>query len=263
MLRRRVQLSDIQFIVLVSLLVFFMLIFIFNVPKKLSSIIDPEFSELVMLQSELLAWKARVSDLEFKLKFEQEQNLLLTTRLNELIKRVEMLEGDTKILTKEKATLLVMGENAFGLADRNAMRRAGVLFHRLVNAGFNDLREELQRKRSEGRQYKIVHISSHAGADGIQFSDGLKDGNEVSDIMDGVELLFLASCSNVRVADSILGVVDNVVVVYENVDTRDMENFVFEFYNELKLDFDIRRSFNAALSKSPSVSEYVDLRTIH
>ena len=255
--------SDIQFIVLVSLLVFFMLIFIFNVPKKLSSIIDPEFSELVMLQSELLAWKARVSDLEFKLKFEQEQNLLLTTRLNELIKRVEMLEGDTKILTKEKATLLVMGENVFGLADRNAMRRAGVRFHRLVNAGFSDLREELQRKRSEGRQYKIVHISSHAGADGIQFSDGLKDGNEVSDIMDGVELLFLASCSNVRVADSILGVVDNVVVVYENVDTRDMENFVFEFYNELKLDFDIRRSFNAALSKSPSVSEFVDLRTIH
>lgn len=255
--------SDIQFIVLVSLLVFFMLIFIFNVPKKLSSIIDPEFSELVRLQSELLAWKSRVSDLELKLKYEQEQNALLTAKLNELIKRVEMLEGDNKILTKEKATLLVMGENSFGMADRNALRRAGVLFHRLVDAKFVDLREELHRKRSEGRQYRIVHISSHAGESGIQFSDGTRTGQEVSDIMDGVELLFLASCSNVKLADSILGVVDNVIVVYEQVDTDEMEHFVYEFYNELKKDFEIKRSFTAALIKMPSISEYVDLRTIY
>jgi len=254
--------SDMQFYILLTIAVVTVTLFIFNVPRRLNEIIDPQYRRSVSLESELMVWKEQVRELQIALEAERRENQILRSELQKLKSRVTNLEDVNEIimLTKEKATLLVMGDNEFGQADRNAMRRAGILFHRLVDGSFSNLREELQRKRSEGRQYKVVHLSSHAGIDGIQFSDGLHSGQEISDIMDGVELLFLASCSNVKLADSILGVVKNIIVVYEEVETKDMENFVFEFYNELKRDFDIQRSFDAALSKVPAVSEYVDTR---
>lgn len=254
--------SDMQFYILITIGITSVVLFVFNVPRRLNEIIDPQYRRAVSLESELMLWKERVQALQRELEAEKKINQELRSELQKLKARVTNLEdvNDIIMLTKEKATLLVMGDNEFGQADRNAMRKAGILFHRLVDGSFSNLAEELQRKRSEGRQYRVVHISSHAGATGIQFSDGIYNGQEISDIMDGVELLFLASCSNVKLADSILGIVKNIIVVYEEVETKDMESFVFEFYNELKRDFNIQRSFDVALTKVPIVSEFVDLR---
>ncbi len=272
--------NDIQFFILLVLAITFLTVLIFNVPDRLANFLKSDeekaaLSNMIKLQSELIAWKSRVSELERLLALERERNIslefqvkkiehdamLLRVKLEELEVNVGSLEG-SQLLTKQKATLLVMGDSAFGEEDRNALRRAGVLFHRLVGGGFIELREELQRKRQEGRQYKIIHISSHAGREGIQFSDEIVSGRKLSDILDGVELLFLASCSNINVADEVLGVVKEVVVVYEEIDSEQMQVFVYNFYNELKKDFDILKSFNKALELTPSVSEFVDLRRV-
>lgn len=254
--------TETQFYILLILAVVSISLFIFNVPRRLNEIIDPQYRRAISLETEILLWKEKVSELQKELLEERRRSSLLLEELNKLKSRVTNLEdfNDTIMLTKEKATLLVMGDSQFGMADRNALRRAGIRFHRLVDGSFSSLREELQRKRSEGRQYKVIHISSHANETGIQFSDGKYSGRDISDILDGVELLFLASCSNVNLSDNILGIVPNIVVVYEEVDTNDMESFVYEFYNELKVDFNILRSFNAAVAKVPSVSEFVDFR---
>lgn len=254
--------TETQFYILLILAVVSISLFIFNVPRRLNEIIDPQYRRAISLETEILLWKEKVSELQKELLEERRRSSMLLEELNKLKGRVSSLEeyNEVIMLTKEKATLLVMGDSQFGMADRNALRRAGILFHRLIDGSFSSLREELQRKRNEGRQYKVIHISSHADETGIQFSDGKYSGNDISDILDGVELLFLASCSNVNVSDNILGVVPNIVVVYEEVNTKDMESFVYEFYNELKLDFNILKSFNAAVSKVPSVSEIVDFR---
>lgn len=260
--------NDVQFFVIVTVAMVFLIIILFNLPDKINELIkgSSEKEVMLILQSEIIAWKARVSELERMLEVERGRYLvlqgnfdLLRIQFDELKLNVKNLEGST-LLTKQKATLLVMGDSTFGEADRNALRRAGVLFHRLIDGSFQSLKEELQRKRQEGRQYKVIHISSHAGATGIQFSDSVVSGENLSDILDGVELLFLASCSNIKIADDILGVVKYIVVVYEEIDNESLQNFVYNFYNNLKTDFDVNGSFNKALSLTPSVSEFVDLR---
>lgn len=268
--------SDIQFFFLLFFIAILLIILLFNIPKRITEKFDPELKEIISLKSDLLAYKARTSSLESELKIERERNSVLVLQIEELkiaIERMQIIlksqqeelsivknqvEGN-QLLTKQKATLLVMGDGEFGETDRNAMRRAGVLFHRIIGGSFIELKEELQRKRHGGKQYKVVHISSHAGKDGVQFSDGTYTGRQISDIMDGVELLFLASCENVNVADDIHGIVPNVVVVYEKIDNEDMQNFVYTFYNELKKSFNIQQSFEIAMSKNPVVSEYVEL----
>lgn len=268
--------SDVQFSILLIVLSILLIIFLFNIPKRLSEKLDPEIREIVNLRKDLLAYKSRVYDLEEQLKIEREKNLQLNKQIEEMKLSIEKMQvilraqqeelsimktqiDGNQLLTKQKATLLVMGDGEFGETDRNAMRRAGVLFHRLTDGSFLELKEELQRKRHGGKQYKVVHISSHAGRDGIQFSDGTYSGMQISDIMDGVELLFLASCDNVSVADYVHGVVPHVIVVYEQIENEDMQNFVFSFYNELKRNFNIVSSFQHALNENPVVGEYVEL----
>lgn len=272
--------SDIQFFTFLFLGIVFLTILIFNVPERLSNLLKSDeeraaLGNMIKLQSEIIAWKSRVSELERLLELERQRNSQLEKALHILETEVNTLKGTlssveysvkslegTQLLTKQKATLLVMGDSAFGEEDRNALRRAGVLFHRLVDGTFSSLKDELQRKRQEGRQYKVIHISSHADKTGVQFNDELVSGRRLSDVLDGVELLFLASCSNISVADEILGVVKSIVVVYEEIDSESMQSFVYNFYNELKKEFDILRSFNKALELTPSVSEFVDLRRI-
>lgn len=261
--------NDVQFFIIVILAMILLTVIIFNVPEKISNAINSkEHIAMITLQSEIIAWKARVSELERLLEEERRRYSLLEKQFAELKINIEKIELNVKslegsaLLTKQKATLLVMGDSSFGETDRNALRRAGVLFHRLTDGSFQELKEELQRKRQEGRQYKVVHISSHAGKEGILFSDDIVSGSELSNILDGVELLFLASCSNISISDDILGIVKKIVVVYENIDNESMQNFVFNFYNNLKIDFDVEKSFNVAISLTPEVSEFVDLRSV-
>lgn len=236
--------SDLQFYTFLLIALIFL---IFNIPSKF------KYNSIL---------KEEVGVLQLELQKEKNDNKALKLEIQRLNKRVKILEesNNTVFLTKEKATLLVMGSERFGLSDRNALRRAGILFHRLVDGSFYSFKDELQRKRSENRQYRVVHISSHASISGVEFSDGIYTGEQLSEIVSGVQLLFLASCNNVKIADSILGIVSFIVVVYEQVDSALMEEFVYEFYNQLKISFEVENSFREAINKVPTISEFVDLR---
>ena len=232
-----------------------------------------KFYDLIKSQLEC---KNKIIELRRELQQERLKNEELSVKNKQLELELEKLKHDLSIirerlvkvettqefvLTKEKAALLVMSNKQFADNDRNALRRAGILFHRLSSGQFLELRNELQRKRIENRQYKVVHISSHASKDGIEFSDEIVNGQMLSEIMSGIDLLFLASCSNVDIADSLIGIVKNIITVYEDIEDKDMQEFVFNFYNELKKSFNILESYNKAITLVPHVSEFVDLRT--
>jgi hypothetical protein len=232
-----------------------------------------KFYDLIKSQLEC---KNKIIELRRELQQERLKNEELSVKNKQLEIELEKLKHDLSIirerlvkvettqefvLTKEKAALLVMSNKQFADNDRNALRRAGILFHRLSSGQFLELRNELQRKRIENRQYKVVHISSHASKDGIEFSDEIVNGQMLSEIMSGIDLLFLASCSNVDIADSLIGIVKNIITVYEEIEDKDMQEFVFNFYNELKKSFNILESYNKAITLVPHVSEFVDLRT--
>jgi hypothetical protein len=232
-----------------------------------------KFYDLIKSQLEC---KNKIIELRRELQQERLKNEELSVKNKQLEIELEKLKHDLSIirerlvkvettqefvLTKEKAALLVMSNKQFADNDRNALRRAGILFHRLSSGQFLELRNELQRKRIENRQYKVVHISSHASKDGIEFSDEIVNGQVLSEIMSGIDLLFLASCSNVDIADNLIGIVKNIITVYEEIEDKDMQEFVFNFYNELKKSFNILESYNKAITLVPHVSEFVDLRT--
>lgn len=162
--------------------------------------------------------------------------------------------------TLSRPVLLVYGEPEFGELDRNAMRRAGVSFFRLVSSNLEDLKNELQRRRSEGRMYDVVHLSSHGGSGTVMLNADTVSGIQLSDVLNGVRCVFLATCSNQLVADKLIGVVSYVIAVYEEIDTEDAGNFTYEFYKRYKESLNIEESFNGALAVMPSISEFVDLR---
>ncbi len=160
-----------------------------------------------------------------------------------------------------RPVLLVYGNNKFGEADRNAMRRAGVSFFRLSSSTLEDLRTELQRRRSDGHIYDVVHISAHGGEGNLVLDEGAVSGMQLSDVLNGVRCVFLGTCSNQTVADKLVGVVKYVVVVYEEIKDTDAADFTYEFYKRYKENgMNIDMAFMGALAVMPHISDYVDLR---
>ena len=159
-----------------------------------------------------------------------------------------------------RPVLLVYGDSAFGEADRNAMRRAGVSFFRLVDGNLEKLRDELQRRRSEGRLYDVVHFSAHGVDDFIVLGTEKVDAMRLSDVLNGVRCVFLATCNNQEVADKMVGIVKYVVTIYEEINSDDAANFTYEFYKRYKVDMDVEAAFTGAMSVMPNISEFVDLR---
>lgn len=159
-----------------------------------------------------------------------------------------------------RPVLLVYGDQSFGDADRNAMRRAGISFFRLVSSNLEDLRTELHRRRSDGRIYDIVHISAHGGNGMINLDNAFVTGVDLSDVLSNVRCVFLGTCSNQDIADKLVGIVKYVITVYEDIKSQDASDFTYEFYKRYKNNLDIESSFVEALRIMPHVSEFVDLR---
>ncbi len=218
-----------------------------------------------------------VIKMKLEIKELKKEVVALRTLVNILIERINTNQSNVTIppsaignpeVKKEsvytkisRPVLLVYGAGPLGDSDRNAMRRAGVPFFRLNNAKLAGLSDEIQRRRSDGTLYDIVHISAHGQDDGtIDLNGQLVNGEELSDVMNGINCVFLSTCSNHYLADKLIGVVKYVIVVYEEIAVDDAANFVYEFYRRYKTNRNIDASFAEAIAVSPSVAEFVDLR---
>lgn len=242
------------------------LFFLFRNKMQFFNLINLENQEVKQLKDRIRTLESYAKDLENKVR---SMELLVNTLIERITKvnnrQLEPLQEEIKTLKIQpkrpaRPVLLVYGVNEFGEQDRNALRRAGVSFFRLKYANLDDLRVELHRRRSDGNLYDIVHVSSHGGDEAIILDTDKVDGIELSNVLSGVRGIFLATCSNQNIADKLLGIVRYVVVVYEEIETKMLSDFVFEFYKRYKADWDIEGAFNGALTVMPEVSEFVDLR---
>ena len=211
------------------------------------------------------------------LTVEDEQVRSLKLRITELENEVRILRSTQEILLEQlhkqniikvesttivaRPVLLVYGSKEFGEADRNALRRAGIVFFRLAGARLSELQEEIQRRRSDGTLYDIIHFAAHSiDGGGIDLNGEIVDGVQLSNVLSGVRGVFLSTCSNYQIADRLLGVVKYVVIIYEDITNEDASNFVYEFYKRYKVERDIEASFNGAIAVLPNIAEFVDLR---
>lgn len=242
------------------------LFFLFRNKTQFFNLINLENKEVTQLKDRIHTLESYAKDLENKVRSMELLVNTLIERITEVNNRqLEPLQEEIKTLKIQpkrpaRPVLLVYGVNEFGEQDRNALRRAGVSFFRLKYANLDDLRVELHRRRSDGNLYDIVHVSSHGGDEAIILDTDKVDGIELSNVLSGVRGIFLATCSNQNIADKLLGIVRYVVIVYEEIETKMLSDFVFEFYKRYKVDWDIEGAFNGALTVMPEVSEFVDLR---
>lgn len=244
-------------------LIFLILVFLLRNRVQLLKMFNSESEEVISLKIKLATMETYVSQLEQQLKSMQ-------TVINMLLDRSVLIPDlpvpttpDVVPVIKKRVrrpVLLVYGTEKFGTEDAQALRKAGVTFFRIRSASLDDLRTELQRRRSDGTLYDIVHISSHGNDLGVLFENDVVDGGELGDVLSGVNAVFLATCNNQKIADKLVGIVKYVIVVYEDIDTALAANFVYEFYKRYKIELNIEKSFDGAMSVMPEIAEFVDLR---
>lgn len=144
------------------------------------------------------------------------------------------------------------------LAVLRAVRAAtGLHFQRVLNATRAKFAASLRRERGLHRPVELVHLALHAGPDGVDFADGLADGNWLSERLGGVRVLLLASCAGADLGDW-LGVVPYVVSLNEAISHEDAAALAHHFWQGIGLGSEPDQALAAALALCPpSVAEYV------
>lgn len=156
----------------------------------------------------------------------------------------------------------VYGDLAFAQADAESIRRAGLLIHRLSVATGDRLKAHWQRMREDNVLPKLVHFSSHAGPSGILLQDSLYGLAWWSDLIRAgeIDVLFLASCENVDVADVLLGCAKQIVCTLEPISDEDAAAATYGFWKTMRLGQSVEVAFSEAKRVAPGASSFLYLR---
>lgn len=221
--------------------------------------------KIVELQAEMAAqrsrYEARIQELERRVDFLVEQLQKAGIQIRDLEHQLATQPPVSRETdTIAKPLLLICGANATMCdADRLALRRAQVGFHRLYHATKTMIDDELRRRRQDSTLYPWLHITAHAGPEGIHLADGIADPAWWNERLQGIHVVFLAACQTAAVADALAGLV-TVVFVHEDIGDRDASDFTYAFWRRLKEGGDPHHAYRQALFETPQIAEFVDIR---
>ncbi len=144
------------------------------------------------------------------------------------------------------------------LAALRAVRSAtGLKFTRILDATRAKFAETLRRERGLGRPLELLHLALHASPAGVEFADGVADGNWLSERLFGVRIMLLASCQGDSIGDW-LGVVPHVITLSEDITHEDAAVLTQHFWHNIGLNLEPGAALDEALTHCPpAVSEYV------
>ncbi len=163
-------------------------------------------------------------------------------------------------------TLLVcIGPDArqqMDLAALRAVRAAtGLRFSRLVDTTQRKFAACLRRERGLGHPVELLHLALPVAAEGIQFTDGWADGNWLSELLQGVQVLLLVGCAGENAGAQLgdwLGVVPHVVSVGEEIGAEDAAVLTQHFWHAICAGKEPGVALEEALGYCPpAVAEYV------
>ncbi len=144
------------------------------------------------------------------------------------------------------------------LAALRAVRSAtGLKFMRILDATRAKFTLTLRRERNLGRPVELLHLALHASPAGVEFADGVADGNWLSERLFGVRIMLLASCQGDSIGDW-LGVVPHVITLSEDISHEDAAVLTQHFWHNIGLSMEPGAALDEALTHCPpAVSEYV------
>ena len=144
------------------------------------------------------------------------------------------------------------------LAALRAVRAAtGLKFMRILDATRPKFAAALRRDRRLGRPIELLHLALHASPEGVEFADGVADGNWLSERLFGVRIMLLASCRGDTLGDW-LGVVPHVITLSEDISHEDAAVLTQHFWHNIGLSMEPGAALDEALTHCPpAVGEYV------
>jgi hypothetical protein len=172
------------------------------------------------------------------------------------------LRPSARIRNEARHRLLVcVGPDPMLTLDLAVLRKVrvatGLQFARLMELTRRKFDATLRRERGLGHPVKLLHMAVHASADGMQFADGLVAGDWLSERLDGVQVLLLATCDSDGIGDW-LGVVPYVVTFSEALGNEDAAVLTQHFWHNIASDLEPGEALDEALKHcSPDVAEYV------
>ena len=204
-------------------------------------------------------YENKIADLEKRVRWLLDELEQADARIRELEKgQVQPSHRNDTIPTKP--LLLVCGpDTSLCDIDRQALRRVGVSFQRLHMATKQSVENELRRRRHDNTLYPWLHVTAHAGEDGILLADGIAPPAYWNDMLPGVQVVFLAACQTAAVADALAGMV-TVIYVLEDIDNRDASDFTYAFWRRMREHGDPQRAYRQAVVEAPQIAEFTDIR---
>lgn len=186
--------------------------------------------------------------------------------LNERIRQLErggVPAVEAAAHERRKVVLVCIGNDRM-LEEDNAMLRkvqaqTSIRISRLLPVSKANFKRTIDRNRAAGRPIEYVHFGVHSGPGGLAFDDGTATGAWLSQQLGGVRVVLIAGCNGDQVAD-MLGVVNAVVSLREEVDNREAAVFSTAFWLAIGEGKDVEEAFENALTAAPgAVAEFAEL----
>lgn len=228
---------------------------------------DRQIAQLVAdMEEQRQLYEKRIHELELRVDFLVEQLQRAGTKIKELERKSSQPAAPPEHRTApelplSKPMLVICGADP-GMCDmdRRSIRRAGIPFQRLYHATKAAVADEMRRRRQDGTLYPWVHITAHAGPNGIDLEDGTAPPEWWHEHLVDIDVVFLAACETSAVADALAGLV-TVVFVHEQIENRDASDFTYAFWRRMKEHGNARLAYQQAIVEAPQVAEFTDIRT--
>jgi hypothetical protein len=146
-------------------------------------------------------------------------------------------------------------------ADLAVLEAIGLRYTRLLDATRDDVQNAIATARDDGRMYRWMLVSAHAGPDGVGLADGLAPADFWMRQISGFEVVGLAACRGTNIADHLRDRAGFVWYFREGVPNEAANRFVQKFFQRLNSGETPETAFIACLDAVPEVASYADYRS--
>lgn len=223
--------------------------------------------EMGELENTVRTLLTKLNEAQREIDKTQAQLKVALARITELEIMYEIAPGQmpTRLSPKRKLLrplLVVIGSGAtFAGADMAVLDAIGVRYTRLQCATMQDVADELARAREDGRLYRWLLISAHAGPEGVQLQDAIAPADFWMRNLSGIEVVGIAACKGTNIADHLRDKVSFVWYFREDVPSGPANVFVQKFFQRLNAGETPETAFVACLDAVPEVSAFADYRS--
>lgn len=216
-------------------------------------------STVKVLQQDHVRDMQRIGQMEIELANAKERIKYLEGQLSQY--QTERPDAESAARAPDFPLLAIFGpDDAITQADEGALNQAGIAFKAIYRATRELVAAELARRRRSNDLYLWLHIATHAGPEGLLLTGETAAREWWNKQLAGVTGVFLAGCTDVAVADWLIGVVGWVLSFTVEIDNEQARQFALVFWTAIAEGKGPRDGYRAACKAVPTLAKVSDFR---